>query len=353
MSMYCMHCGTPNSDSAKFCRSCGKPLEEPVVSAVEENEETVPLGDVLQEEEQPSYGTAEPSYGGQPPYGTAEPPYGGRTPYGTAEPSHGGQPPYGTAESPYGGQPPYENQPSYGAYGNQPSYGNSNTSYGGQPPYGTAESPYGGQAYGNPPSYGTYGNPQSYGTPPSYGQPGYAQNPYGYDSSYGMTGEKKQKKKGKKGVVIAVIVVLLAALLGGGAFLYIKASDPMAPVDSFFDGLKDGDWNQVYDSIYWGDQSSSGWMSKEEFVQEAEDSMGDISYMSGVLEALKFEKVSEEEPYETGDGLTRKKITVKMSVTFMGMNESQEMDLIVVKTGKKFLFMPTWKIDNESMDELF
>ena len=25
--MYCTHCGARNSDTAKFCRSCGRPME--------------------------------------------------------------------------------------------------------------------------------------------------------------------------------------------------------------------------------------------------------------------------------------------------------------------------------------
>ncbi len=344
--MYCMHCGASNSDTAKFCRSCGKSLTEESLPPVDAGEETIPLEDDSGNgadgfEERSS--DQEQIYDGQP---YAEQPYGNSTHEGRPQGQSYGNGGYAEPQ-PYGNQSSYGNQQPYGGqpYGNQQPYG-------GQP-YGNQ--PYGDrQPYGNPSSYGGgYGNGQPYGNQPSYGQPGYGQDAYGYQQPYGAMEGRKQKKKGKKGVVIAVVVVLLAALLGGGAFLYIRESNPMAPVEHFFDGIKDGDWDKVYNSIYWGEEGSSGWMSKEEFVREAKSSMGEISYMSGILDSLKLKKISEE-PYADGeDGEARKKITVEMSMEFMGMNESQEMDLVVVKSGTKFLFIPVWKIDNQEMDELF
>ena len=335
--MYCMHCGSENSDTAKFCRGCGSPLEEQTAPSVEVNEDTAPLGDVRLEEGQPygasSYGEQQ-IYGNQQPYGNPET-YEGQY-YGNG--AYTNQQSYGSQGQPYGGQ----------SYGNQQPYGDQ--SYGDQS-YGNQQ-PYGSQPYGNQQPYGSqqpYGNLPAYGNQPSYGN----QSSYGYQPPYGPDGMGQQKKKGKKGVVIGVIVLLLAAILGGGAFLYIKSRDPMAPIEDFFGGIKDGNWNKVYDSIYWGEEGSYDWMSKEEFIQEAKDGMGEISSMSGVLNSLKVEKISEESYDADEDGRTRKLVTVKMSMEFMGMSDSQEMELVVVRSGKKFLFIPVWKIDNEEMDHLF
>ncbi len=364
--MYCMHCGAPNNDTARFCRSCGKPLEEQAPPAA--GEETVPLGGVLPEagrplrEEGPVY-TGPDGEDGAPSYGTGEPAYE------DPEPAYGDQPAYGEQAPPYGGQP-YGSQP-YGdpSGGNWQSYGNQQP-YGGQP-YG--DPPYGGQPYGDPSggdwqSYGNqqpyggrpYGDPsyggRPYGNQPPYGgagQPGYGQDAYGYPQPYGAVDGGKPKKRGKKGIVIAVILILLAALLGGGAFLYIRESDPMAPVEHFFHAFKDSDWEKVYDSVYWGDESSPDWMSEEEFIREAKSGMAGLSYLSGVLDTIKYKKVSEGESYVGDDGLTRKKIKIEMSMEFMGMDQSQETDIVVVRSGKKFLFIPVWKIDNEESDSLF
>ena len=335
--MYCVHCGAKNSDTAKFCRSCGKPLVLQQTAEVDEN--TLVLGEASEEGmeryEEPSQG--EPPYDGEPFDANQSQPYGSQ-PYGTG--GYGSQQPYGSGG--YGNQ-----QPSYGTggYGNQPPYGS-----GGYGPYGTGQ-------YENQPPYGTggYENQQSYGTGQPYGAgpSGYGQNPYGYPPAYNGAGGTGKKKKGKKGIVAAVIVLLLAALLGGGAFLFIKGNDPMTPVNQLFAAVKSEDWEKAYDSIYWGDERSPNWISREDFIQEAKSSMSGVSAMAGVLDTLKFEKASEGAPYEGEDGLTRKKITVKMSVEFMGMSESEEADIIVVKSGKKFLLIPVWQIDNEGMEELF
>ncbi len=326
--MYCMHCGASNSDAAKFCRSCGRSLAEEVRPPVPAEEETVVLeetsGERAGSREEPSQGSTRQGR----PYENGG--YGSQEAYGSG--AYEGQPPYG-GQFPYGSGGPDGNQPSYGG---QP-YGN--------PPYGNQ------QPYGNPSSY-EGGQPFEGRQPYGYGQPGYGHD-YGYPPSYGAVNGKKQKKKGKKGVVIAVVLLLLAAAAGVGAFLFIRENDPMAPVDQFFNGLKNGKWEKVYDSVYWGDSDSAGWMSKDEFIGEIRDEAGDFLSMSGVLDSLKVRKVSEGESYEGDDGLARKRLTIEMSISFMGMNESQEMDMVVVKEGKKFLIIPVWKIDNESMEELF
>lgn len=319
--MYCVHCGVKNSDTAKFCRGCGKPLVLP--PPVEADEDTMVLGEDsgegVERYEEPSL-HGEPSHEAQ---------------------SYGGGPSYGDQSQSYEAQP--RGEPFYGSqpYGGQP-YGN--TGYGGQP-YGD-ESPYGNGGYGNQPPYGSG---QPYGAGPS----GYGQNPYGYPPAYNGVGGTGKKKKGKKGIVAVVLILLLAALLGGGAFLFIKGNDPMTPVNQLFAAVKSEDWEKAYDSIYWGDETSPNWISKEDFIQDAKSSMGGVSALAGVLDTLEFEKVSEGAPYEGEDGLTRKKIKVKMSIEFMGMSESEERDMIVVQSGKKFLLIPVWKIDNEGMEELF
>lgn len=292
--MYCVNCGAKNSDTARFCRSCGQSMEEEVQPADLNGGAVSPSGPVWEKsgENINAVGEQQP-YGGQS-YGDegykTEQPYGGWQPYGTGQP-YGGQQSYGT------GQP-----------------------YGGWQPYGT-------------------------------GQAGYT-----YQPSYEAGSEKKQKKKSKKGIVIAVVIVLLAALAGGGVFLYIKESNPIAPVKSFFEGAANFDMGKVYDSIYWGDVTSSSWMSREEFIREAKENMGDeIGFMKlAVLDHVEFNIVYEGEPYEGNDGLIRKEITVEINVEFMGERMSQELgDILLVRSGKKFLFIPVWKIDGGEMDYFF
>ncbi|MCI8464927.1 MAG: zinc-ribbon domain-containing protein [Lachnospiraceae bacterium] len=323
--MYCTYCGAPNTDTAKFCRNCGKSLAEENLPSVDTGESTVPLGNVFQD-----------SAGGQ-----------------------GGQP--SNLERSYGDQPYEEGQP----YGNLPyegqSYGNP-PSYGGNQPY--ENPPYGGQSYGNPPSYGgCYKNQPLYGSQPPYGagQPGYGQNsygqvPYANQPSYGAVEAGRPKKKRKKGLAIAIVLVFLAAIIGGGVFLYIRESNPIMPVKSFFGGLKEFDLEEVYDSIYWGDESSSDWISKEAFIQQAKSFSSDIANLVtlSVPDQIELEIISEGEPYEGDDGLIRKEITVEMTAEFMGKSIRDQLDdIVVVKSGKKFLFIPVWKIDHEELYGFF
>lgn len=183
---------------------------------------------------------------------------------------------------------------------------------------------------------------QSYGQPQQgYGQfehQSYGQPQQGYGQFQPMP-----KKKGKKGLVIGIIIVLLAVFLGGMGFVAIKQSDAMAPVHAMMNGMKKNDWGAVYDSIYWGEDPE---YTRSEFVSQA-GSLGGLASAATSFGNIEMQKVSEGSSYVGEDGLTRKKLTVKMSVSVMGMSQEQETEIVVVKAGKKFLFIPNWKIDAE------
>ena len=159
--------------------------------------------------------------------------------------------------------------------------------------------------------------------------------------------------KKKKGIIIAVVLIVLAALIGAGVYIAVKSSSPMAPVDQFFDGFLDGDWEKVYDSIYWGEEGDDGYMSKSEFLSEVSGEGSDMLSAVGGFVDIKISKVSEGEAYVGDDGLTRKNITIELSAEVMGMSQTEEIDMAVVKSSKKFLFIPAWKIDNQAMGAMF
>ena len=83
----------------------------------------------------------------------------------------------------------------------------------------------------------------------------------------------------------------------------------MAPVNQMMKGIKSGDMGKVYDSVYWGEKGSEYYVTKEEFLSES-GGLGSIS-------------------------------------------EEEDIDIVFVRTGKKFFFFSTWKIDNQSMESLF
>ncbi len=311
--MYCTICGTQNSDSAKFCRGCGKPLQVekmpvPEAPAREDDGETVLLTEDAKEAAKETSklvkNAAEPGSvsDGQ---GTAQ-----GQPYGNQGAAQG---------QPYGSQP-YGSQP-YGAQ----SYGSQGADQG---------QPYGSQPYGSQP----------------YGQQPYGGQPYG-GQGYGQPVPPKSKKKKKKGI-IAVVLLLLAALIGTAVFLGVKVGSTSAPINQFASGLQKGDWGKIYDSIYWGRPGSDYYVSKSEFLEEVNEDE-ELTSLAAAFSTFKMKKISEGESYRGDDGLLRKQVTVKVSVSIMGISQDQEIKMVVVKNGKKYGIFPVWKIDADSLGSLF
>ena len=94
-------------------------------------------------------------------------------------------------------------------------------------------------------------------------------------------------------------------------------------------------------------------LSKAEFTDGIESSGGSMIGLAGGYIDLDISLVSEGETYVGDDGLTRKNITVEMTAEVMGIEQSQEMEMAVVKSAKKFFFIPAWQIDNEVMGQMF
>ena len=371
--MFCSNCGMQNNDGAKFCRGCGQPLTAAENAAFggtgagQAGAATDPYGSWSQNQGAAQAGAATDPYGSWnqsqgAQAGAATDPYGSRNqnqgaqagaatdPYGSWNQNQGAQPGAGT--DPYGSW--NQNQGAQAGAATDP-YGSWNQSQGAQAgaatdPYGSWNQNQGAQAGAGTDPYGSWnqGAAQPGGSP--YG--GYQQNPYGANP-YAQQAQQPRKTKKKKGIVAVVIVVLLAALIGGGVFLYIKGSDPMTPVDQFFDAMMDGDWDKVYDTIYWGEAGDEGYMSKAEFTDGIESSGGSMIGLAGGYIDLDISLVSEGETYVGDDGLTRKNITVEMTAEVMGIEQSQEMEMAVVKSAKKFFFIPAWQIDNEVMGQMF
>ncbi|MCD2491248.1 zinc ribbon domain-containing protein [Lacrimispora sp. NSJ-141] len=235
--MYCTNCGTKNSDGAKFCRSCGRPMES----------ETIPLADEVKEAP-------------------------GEVPWSQA-----------------------------------------------------------GQQVTQP-FYSEYGDPVRPGVQP--GMPPYQGN---------------DKKKGKKGLIIAAALILAVAAASAFGFVAYKESRPMAPVEQLVGALKKSDWGALYDSVYWGTAPE---YDRKTFISEARENMGQlVSYIS-MLSNVKVSRVAEGTPYRNSDGLICKDLTVNMSVSALGMSQDQEATITVVKSGRKFLFVPVWKISAEDVGSI-
>ena len=192
-----------------------------------------------------------------------------------------------------------------------------------------------------------------------YGQSGAQANPYsqngygqmnGAPDGYGMGVPKK--KKSKKPLVITLVIVILAALIGGFVFLGIRAGSTSAPIKQFESSMKNGDWGKLYDSIYWGSDMDN-YQTKSEFVDSMDESVSSLVSMISTLSSMKFEVQDEGLSYTGSDGLTRKDVTVTISVSIFGTNQEENVDLTLVKAGKKFGLFPTWKIDASSMGEFF
>lgn len=334
--MYCTNCGTKNSDAAKFCRNCGMPMAaeapvntaktEPAAFYQEDDGETMLLGNDMREaaREQSKKITEGQMFQEEKNVSPAE---AYHQPESFDQSVNNGQ----TYSGEQSFAQPYQN------------YDGQNQNYGGQNFNGQNQN-YGGQNYSGQNHSGQSQNFSGQNPYQTYG----AQNPYqAYGPQDGQPHGKnpaKAKKKGKKGIIIAAVIILLVVLIGGIGYTAVKSSDPMSPVNAMMKGMEKGDWGKVYDSIYWGEDPE---YTKKEFLSEAE-SMGDLASLGVSFSNLKISKVSEGSSYVGDDGLTRKDLTVKMSMSFMGMTQEEETEITVVKAGKKFLFIPVWKVDSES-----
>lgn len=171
-----------------------------------------------------SYGSADPSYGGQS-SGGQQPDYGqtgyGQSPYG--------QSPYG--QSSYGQSYGQSGQDQSGA-GQQPDYGQQGY---GQQSYG--QQPSGQQDYGQQQSYGQQQgyNQQPYGQQGGYGQQGYGQQPYGAPASYGSTpysgyGAPIEHPQGTMIMVLGIISLFTCFILGIVAV--VKSKGALEEIDA-------------------------------------------------------------------------------------------------------------------------
>ena len=298
--MYCKYCGTENADTSKFCKECGKLLrtEAPKPEAA---------GEALAPDQ-----TAKESAQVRPGQEGAQPNLCNQNPYGQ---NVGGQ--GGPQSNPY-------QQNSIGQNGAQVNSPNQN--------------PY---------------NQNSYNQNP-YNQNPYNPKPYGQANAasdgYGMGVPKK--KKSKKPLVITLVIAVLVAVIGSFVFLGIRAGSTSAPIKQFERSMKSGDWGKLYSSIYWGEDMDN-YQTKSEFIDSMDESVSSLVAMVSTFSGMKFEIQDEGLSYTGSDGLTRKDVTVTMKVSIFGTDQEENLDLTLVKAGKKFGMFPTWKIDASSMGEFF
>lgn len=293
--MYCKYCGTENADTSKFCKECGKLLrtEAPKPEAA---------GEALAPDQ-----TAKEAAQVRPGQEGVQPNLCNQNPYGQ---NVGGQ--GGPQSNPY-------QQNSIGQSGAQVNSPNQN-SYN-QNPYN--QNPY---------------------NPKPYGQANAASD------GYGMGVPKK--KKSKKPLVITLVIAVLVAVIGSFVFLGIRAGSTSAPIKQFERSMKSGDWGKLYSSIYWGEDMDN-YQTKSEFIDSMDESVSSLVAMVSTFSGMKFEIQDEGLSYTGSDGLTRKDVTVTMKVSIFGTDQEENLDLTLVKAGKKFGMFPTWKIDASSMGEFF
>ena len=298
--MYCKYCGTENADTSKFCKECGKLLRTEAPKPEAAGEALAP-DQTAKEAAQVRSGQegVQPNLCSQNPYGQ----------------NVGGQ--GGPQSNPY-------QQNSIGQNGAQVNSPNQN--------------PY---------------NQNSYNQNP-YNQNPYNQKPYGQANAasdgYGMGAPKK--KKSKKPLVITLVIAVLVAVIGSFVFLGIRAGSTSAPIKQFERSMKSGDWGKLYSSIYWGEDMDN-YQTKSEFIDSMDESVSSLVAMISTFSGMKFEIQDEGLSYTGSDGLTRKDVTVTMKVSIFGTDQEENLDLTLVKAGKKFGMFPTWKIDASSMGEFF
>lgn len=303
--MYCKYCGTENADTSKFCKECGKLLrtEAPKPEAA---------GEALASDQ-----TAKEAAQVRPGQEGVQPNLCNQNPYGQ---NVGGQ--GGPQSNPY-------QQNSIGQNGAQVNSPNQN--------------PYNQNSY----------NQNSYNQNP-YNQNPYNPKPYGQANAasdgYGMGVPKK--KKSKKPLVITLVIAVLVAVIGSFVFLGIRAGSTSAPIKQFERSMKSGDWGKLYSSIYWGEDMDN-YQTKSEFIDSMDESVSSLVAMVSTFSGMKFEIQDEGLSYTGSDGLTRKDVTVTMKVSIFGTDQEENLDLTLVKAGKKFGMFPTWKIDASSMGEFF
>lgn len=303
--MYCKYCGTENADTSKFCKECGKPLRTEAPKPEAAGEALAP--------DQTAKEAAQVRQGQE----GAQPDLCNQNSYGQ---NVGGQ--GGPQSNPY-------QQNSIGQSGAQVNSPNQN--------------PYNQNSY----------NQNSYNQNP-YNQNPYNQKPYGQANAasdgHGMGVPKK--KKSKKPLVITLVIAVLVAVIGSFVFLGIRAGSTSAPIKQFERSMKSGDWGKLYSSIYWGEDMDN-YQTKSEFIDSMDESVSSLVAMVSTLSGMKFEIQDEGLSYTGSDGLTRKDVTVTMKVSIFGTDQEENLDLTLVKAGKKFGMFPTWKIDASSMGEFF
>ena len=188
--MFCVNCGNPMDDGAKFCPNCGAqaPVQQAAAPAAPAQQVAAPAAPAQQ------VATAVEASVAAEPVAAAETPVVEPAPV-VAEPA-----PQPYVEQPYIQAQPYMQQP----YGNQP-YGNQ---------------PYGNQPYGGQPMGGAQPYPNQAYAP----QPGPAPMPQGAPmgaapmAAAPMNAQKQQPKKKKK-----TWLVVLLAILGSLALIVVVA----------------------------------------------------------------------------------------------------------------------------------
>ncbi|MGO5164534.1 MULTISPECIES: zinc-ribbon domain-containing protein [unclassified Candidatus Paralachnospira] len=318
--MYCKYCGTENADTSKFCKECGKLLRTEAPKPEAAGEALAPDQTAKEAAQvRPGQEGVQPNLCNQNPYGQNVGGQGGpqSNPYQQNSIGQNGAQVNSPNQNPY-------NQNSY----NQNSY--NQNSYN--------QNPY---------------NQNSYNQNP-YNQNPYNQKPYGQANAasdgHGMGVPKK--KKSKKPLVITLVIAVLVAVIGSFVFLGIRAGSTSAPIKQFERSMKSGDWGKLYSSIYWGEDMDN-YQTKSEFIDSMDESVSSLVAMVSTFSGMKFEIQDEGLSYTGSDGLTRKDVTVTMKVSIFGTDQEENLDLTLVKAGKKFGMFPTWKIDASSMGEFF
>ena len=209
-----------------------------------------------------------------------------------------------------------------------------------------------------------YGAPQqSAPAGNAYGAPYQPAAPAGYTGNPRPARPAAPAGSGKgKLIAIAVAALVVVALLGCWIFGVFGGGGYEDVVDDFIESIFDGDAKGVVDCLpddvmdYVAEEEG---MSKRELIEELQYGLDEIfGYMPSGVEIthkiLYAEDINgdelrylKENYEEIGAKVTAAKyVEVEMTVSYMGMSESTEMELRVVEIGG------SWYIDIESMEDM-
>ncbi len=137
----------------------------------------------------------------------------------------------------------------------------------------------------------------------------------------------------KIGIPIAVIVVLLIGFYAVGSVF----SDPQRIVSQYVDGVKNEDWNSVYNLL---DLEENDFISVDHFITYCETNTNNYSDITSY-------NITEQMPERTNEELIKSYI---ISYVTSGATYENSFELKLVKQEhKSWLFYPTYKISTQNM----